>query len=147
MMTMRVNRALQMGLPAMQKLFTRRYCVPNSVRETRIITQNDVDRFAEVSGDHNPIHKASHRPIEQRCVHGALLNALVSGIIGTKMPGPGCMVLSQQFSFPAKCVVDKEIELLVKLIENRKIMKVSYSIVQCDNVVFEGTAKLIKVTK
>lgn len=121
-----------------------RYC-STSVKETRIVTQADVDRFADVSGDHNPIHKATH-PIEHRCVHGALLNALVSGIIGTRMPGPGCIVLSQQFAFPAKCVVDKEIELLVQLIESRKILKVAYSVTQCDKVVFEGTAKLIKVS-
>lgn len=122
-----------------------RYC-SGSVRETRIITQADVDCFADISGDHNPIHKSTH-PVEQRCVHGALLNALVSGIIGTKMPGPGTVVVSQTFTFPAKCVVDQEIELNVRLIENRKIMKVAYSVTQSNIVVFEGTAKLIRTNK
>lgn len=113
------------------------------VRETRIITQEDVDRFAEISGDHNPIHKSTH-PMDRRCIHGAYLNAIISGIIGTKMPGPGCIVLSQEFTFPTKCVVDKEIEMCVRLIERRKIMKVEYTCTQSDKVVFEGTAKLIK---
>lgn len=115
------------------------------VKETRVISQADVDRFSEISGDHNPIHKATH-PAEKRCVHGAFLNALVSGIIGTKLPGPGCVVLSQEFQFPAKCVVDKEIEMCVRLVEERKIIKVDFTIKQCDNVVFEGTARLIKST-
>lgn len=102
-----------------------------------------MDRFSELSRDHNPIHKTTH-PQAERCVHGAFLNAVVSGIIGTKMPGPGTIVLSQEFSFPSKCVVDEEIDMCVKLIENRKIIKVSYTFRQCDKVVFDGTAKLIR---
>lgn len=113
------------------------------VRETRVITQHDVDRFSEVSGDHNPIHKSGH-PADRRCIHGAFLNAIISGIIGTKMPGPGCVVLSQEFTFPSKCVVDEEIKMCIRLVEQRKIMKVEYTCKQCDKVVFEGTARLIK---
>lgn len=112
-------------------------------KETRIITQNEVDRFAEISGDHNPIHKATSSS-DKRCIHGAFLNAIVSGIIGTKLPGPGSIVLSQEFKFPTKCVVDQEIEICVRLVENRKILKVVYEFKQYDEIVFAGTAKLIK---
>lgn len=135
-------------LPSTNKLFGAFWlCFRNCskfVKETRIITQAEVDRFAEISGDHNTIHKATH-PIEKRCIHGALLNALVSGIIGTKLPGPGCIVISQEFKFPNKCTVDKEIEMLVRLVEDRKIMKVAFIFKQSDSVVFEGTAKLINL--
>lgn len=113
----------------------------DSIKVTRLIAQNDVDHFSEVSGDHNPIHKTgSPQPI----VHGAFLNSIVSGIIGTQFPGPGTMVLSQQFTFPNKCYPDEPIDIVIELLEARKIMKVRYEITQSDNVVFHGTANLLK---
>lgn len=111
------------------------------IRETRLIRQEDVDKFADICGDHNPIHTTeSQQPI----VHGALLNSLVSGIIGMKFPGPGTIVLSQQFSFPNKCIPNETIEIFVELLEARKIMKVRYEITQNKDVVFQGTANLLK---
>jgi acyl dehydratase len=110
----------------------------------KTITQKEVDAFAQLTNDHNPIHKvidSKSSPI----VHGAFLNGLVAGVIGTQMPGPGTVVVSQTFSFPHKCVVDKEIEILVELIEQRKIMKVSYECKQDGKIVFTGTAKLVSV--
>lgn len=112
------------------------------VREIKFITQEDVDRFAELTGDHNPIHKSTH-PEAKRLVHGALLNGLVSGVVATKLPGPGTIIISQAFSFPHKCVVNKNIEIVIYLIENRKIMNISYECTQDGLVVFKGTAKLI----
>lgn len=71
------------------------------------------------------------------------MNGLVSGVIGTYMPGPGTIVVSQSFSFPHKCVVDKEIEINVEVIERRKIIKVAYECRQDEKIVFTGTARLI----
>lgn len=110
--------------------------------EKRIITQSDVDRFAEVSGDTNYIH-STECPPEKRCVHGAFLNAIVSGIIGTKLPGPGSIVLQQDFAFPNKCVCDVEIVISVRLIENRHIKKIAYECKQNDKSVFTGTANIV----
>lgn len=115
--------------------------VGDSVKETRIITQRDLDRFSDVTSDHNPIHKPAehHKPL----VHGAFLNGIVAGLIGTRMPGPGTIVISQNFSFPTKCVTDVPIDILVELIDVRKIVKVRYECKQFDKVVFEGQAKLL----
>lgn len=106
------------------------------------ITQNDVDKFSLVTGDHNPIHKGPNA-----IIHGALLNGIISGIIGTKLPGPGCVVVSQSFNFPNKSHIDKEIEFNVTLVEARKILKVVYVCKQDDKVVFEGDAKLVFLSK
>lgn len=102
------------------------------------LTQTDVDKFSQITGDHNSIHKGSNA-----IVHGALLNGILSGIIGTKLPGPGCIVISQSFNFPNKTFVDKEIEFNVSLVELRKILKVLYVCRQDDKIVFEGDAKLV----
>lgn len=130
----------------LQSLKSSHLKVGDFIKETRIITQKDVDTFSDVSGDHNPIHKKEFcdemktRPI----VHGALLNGIVSGIIGTKFPGPGTLVLTQEFTFPKKCYPDEEIEVVIELLEARKIMKVRYEITQSDQLVFEGIASLLK---
>lgn len=111
---------------------------------TKTITQKEVDDFAKLTNDQNPIHKATDSnptPI----VHGAFLNGLVAGVIGTHMPGSGTIVVSQEFSFPHKCFVNKEIEIFVELIERRKILKVSYECKQDGRIVFTGTAKLVSV--
>lgn len=111
---------------------------------TKIITQKEVDAFAELTNDHNPIHRAfdsNSTPI----VHGAFLNGLVSGVIGTQMPGPGTIVVSQTLNYPHKCVVNKEIEIVVELIEQRKIVKVSYECKQDGKIVLFGTARLVTV--
>lgn len=116
---------------------------PTLLNTTRTITQDDVDHFAQITGDFNPIH-TREAPNDQKCVHGAFLNGIISGIIGTRLPGPGTVVISQTFSFPNKCVCDEEIKITVKLIDDRKIKKVTYECVQNDKVVFNGTANVIK---
>lgn len=112
------------------------------VIEKRTITQSDVDQFTKLTGDTNFIHTIECPP-EKRCVHGALLNAIVAGVIGTKLPGFGTLVLQQDFAFPYKCVCDEEITICVKLIEDRHIKKVAYECKQLDRVVFTGTANVV----
>lgn len=116
------------------------------IKTTKIIRQFDVDKFSEVSGDHNPIHKTGSSTTKP-LVHGAFLNSIMSGIIGTQLPGTGTMVLSQSFSFPTKCYVDDPIDFYVELLEVRKILKIKYQCIQNDNIVFDGEAKLMMMPK
>lgn len=116
----------------------------NSIIELRIITQDDVDKFTKLTGDTNPIHSIN-QPEIKRLVPGALLNALLAGIIGTKLPGPGSVVVSQEFSFPNKCIVNEQIQFYVKLVEQRKIMKVIYECKQSEKIIFNGSARLVKL--
>lgn len=110
--------------------------------EKRTITQSDVDQFTKLTGDTNFIHM-SECPPEKRCVHGAFLNGIVAGIIGTKLPGHGTIVLQQDFAFPYKCVCDEEITICVKLIAERHIKKIAYECKQSDRIVFTGTANVV----
>lgn len=114
--------------------------VNDSILVTKQLSQSDVDLFSRLTGDFNPIHSGqTDTPI----VHGALLNGLVSGVIGTRLPGPGTVVVSQNFNFPNKCVVDQAIEISVRIVEVRKIIRVVYECRQDDRIVFVGDAKLI----
>lgn len=116
------------------------------VKETRIITQQDLDLFSNLTGDHNPIHK-NNKTNEKPIVHGAFLNSIVAGIIGTKLPGPGTIVISQNFTFHSKCYPDSPIEITVELCELRKIMKVKYACTQNSIVVFQGESLLTMIKK
>lgn len=117
-----------------------------SVSEIKVISQLDVDKFSDLTGDHNPIHRSDH-PNGKRLVHGALLNGLVSGVVATYLPGPGTIIVSQEFSFPHKCVVDRNIQINVRLIENRKIMRIAYDCIQDGQIVMVGTARLMAERK
>lgn len=77
-----------------------------TVYEEKILITNKMIRaFANVSGDHNPIHlddEAAKKSIfGGRIAHGMLSGALVSGILGTKCPGDGTIYKSQVIRFCA----------------------------------------------
>lgn len=105
------------------------------------ITKKDVDEFMKLSGDTNRIHIGSER--ERAVVHGAFLNSLVSSVIGTKLPGPGTLVIKQTLNFPNKCFIDEEVKVSVELVEVRKIITVRFSCDVNDKAVLYGDAKLI----
>ncbi|RLU14761.1 hypothetical protein DMN91_012648 [Ooceraea biroi] len=107
----------------------------------KIITNDDILKFAELTGDYNPIHTESARNI----AHGALLNGLVSGLIGTKLPGAGTVVIEQNLTFPKPCYAGDTVEVTVKIVSVRKIIKCVYMcIANGDRVVLEGEAKLMR---
>ena len=69
------------------------------------ITNEDVLAFADLSGDTNPVHLndafAAGTIFKKRIAHGFLTGALFSTVLGTKLPGPGCIYLSQSLKFRA----------------------------------------------
>ncbi len=72
---------------------------------TKEITEEDVIAFASLSGDVNPVHLdedyARTTRFETRIAHGMLTASLLSAVIGTKLPGPGAIYLSQTLRFRA----------------------------------------------
>lgn len=113
----------------------------NEISVIKTVTKDDILNFAKLTGDYNPIHFE----ISNHLVHGALLNGLVSGILGTKIPGPGTIVVEQNFKFPAPCYAGDIIEIKVQIVSIRKIMKCEYiCIANGEKIVLKGNAKLIK---
>ena len=72
---------------------------------SRTITDTDLRNFSGVSGDTNPMHlneEYAKSTVFRGCiVHGMLTASLLSTIIGTKLPGPGCLYVSQNLMFKA----------------------------------------------
>lgn len=72
---------------------------------SKTITEADLIMFAGVSGDTNPIHLdqdfASRSIFEGRIAHGMLTASLISTVLGTKLPGPGAIYITQNLRFLA----------------------------------------------
>ena len=72
---------------------------------TRTVTEADILLFAGVSGDTNPVHLdeefAKGTMFKGRIAHGMLTAGFISTVFGTKLPGPGCIYLSQSLKFKA----------------------------------------------
>ncbi|XP_048514477.1 (R)-specific enoyl-CoA hydratase-like [Athalia rosae] len=114
--------------------------VGNRVRVSKLITEYEILKFADLTLDYNPIHITSQKKI----VHGAYLNGLVSGVIGTKLPGAGTIVVEQLLRFPNPCYAGDTIEITVEVVSIRKIIKCKYKCVaNMERLVLEGEAKLI----
>ncbi len=79
--------------------------VGDSASITRTFTQDDIEAFARLSGDDNPAHVdaewAAASPFKARVVHGILTSGLVSAVLGTKLPGPGAIYMSQTLRWTA----------------------------------------------
>lgn len=77
---------------------------------SRTITETDLRNFAGVSGDINPMHLNEEYAKTTRfggcIVHGMLTASLISATIGTKLPGPGVIYLSQSLKFIAPVYVN-----------------------------------------
>ncbi|XP_063972641.1 uncharacterized protein LOC135160243 [Diachasmimorpha longicaudata] len=113
--------------------------VGSKVSVTRQVTKNDIITFCQLTNDYNPIH-TSEKPI----VHGALLNGFLSGVLGTKLPGPGTIVLEQQLRYKNPCYAGDKVEIIVEVLEVRKIIKCGYKLVaNAERIVLEGEGKFI----
>ena len=69
----------------------------------RTVAAADLDAFAAVTGDTNPVHLdeayAAATPFKGRIAHGMLSAGYISAVLGTRLPGPGAVYVSQSLSF------------------------------------------------
>lgn len=113
----------------------------------RTVMETDITDFAAVTGDHNPIHLdeiyAAQTRFGQRIAHGMFTAGLVSALIGTRLPGPGAIYLSQtlQFLAPVRIgdVVTASAEV-VELVESRRRARLFCECVADGRAVLEGEA-------
>jgi len=80
-----------------------KFNVGDSAQFEHLITYEDVENFAELTGDNNPLHLdetyAQKTSLQGIVAHGMLGASFVSTIIGKKLPGPGALWMSQNFNF------------------------------------------------
>ncbi|MFZ5718476.1 MAG: MaoC family dehydratase [Pseudomonadota bacterium] len=87
----------------MQGFYFDELTVGQTAEMSRVVGAADIEAFAEVSGDNNPVHLdeeyARTTTFGERIAHGMLSAAYISAILGTKLPGPGAIYLSQTLRF------------------------------------------------
>jgi 3-hydroxybutyryl-CoA dehydratase len=88
---------------------------------TKTIDSSDVVGFAEVTGDRNPIHLSEHfaakTPFGTRIAHGLYTASLISAVLGTRLPGPGAVYISQTLNFRAPVKIGDTVEVKVLVAE------------------------------
>ena len=120
----------------------------------RTVTETDIANFAGVSGDTNPLHLnaefAAATRFKQRIAHGMLSAAYISTLIGTRLPGPGCLYISQTLKFLAPVRIGDTVIATATITDvNTAHRRVKLSTV-CkvgDVVVVEGEAETLVPTK
>ena len=95
--------------------------VGQSYETSFTITAELIERFAEVTGDHNPIHLnedyASKSIFKKRVAQGMLQAGLLSGILGCYFPGVGTIYLSQTLKFIKPVFIKDQITLRLEILE------------------------------
>ncbi len=87
----------------MQGLFLEDLSLGQSAELVRTVGEADIEAFAAVTGDNNPIHLdadyAATTSFGQRIAHGMLSAGYISAVLGASLPGPGAVYLSQSLRF------------------------------------------------
>jgi 3-hydroxybutyryl-CoA dehydratase len=116
----------------------------------KTVTEADIVNFAGVSGDTNPVHLnqeyAEGTMFRGRIAHGMLSAGFISTVFGTKMPGPGCIYLSQDLRFKAPVKIG---DTVVAVVTIKEIVAEKARVIfdtKCtvgETVVVDGEAKLM----
>jgi len=103
----------------------------------RTITEADIVDFAQVSGDHNPLHLDPHyaaqTPFGGRIAHGFLTASIISAILGTELPGPGSIYLGQTLKFLAPVRVGDTVTVRVEVVAIREEKRIVTLRTDCIN--------------
>jgi acyl dehydratase len=132
-----------------------KFKVGDSAEITKTIEQADIDAFAEVTGDHNPVHVdeefAKTMRFGRRIAHGMLTASLISSVLANKLPGEGSVYLGQTLQFVAPVFPGDEVtaRVTVKQIrEDKPILKLETICVnQRDEIVIRGEATVLAADK
>lgn len=110
----------------MQGLYLDELSVGQSAEFTHVVGAGDIEAFAAVSHDTNPVHLddayARTTTFGGRIAHGMLSAAYISAVLGTRLPGPGAIYLSQQLRFrrPVKIGDPVTARVTVKAVDDKK---------------------------
>ena len=117
---------------------------------SRTASGGDVAEFLDSIGDHNPIHHdheyAATTRFAKPIVPGMWTAGLVSAVLGTTLPGPGCIYVSQQITFTKPVffgdVITARVEVVERIVERNRVRLKTTCVNQDGDQVMEGEALL-----
>ncbi len=135
----------------LQTLYFEDLSVGMTERLSKVVSSDDVVGFAEITGDRNPIHLSEHfaarTPFGTRIAHGLYTAGLISALLGTRLPGPGAIYISQTLNFRAPVRIGDRVDVEVtvgELIRERARARLVCACAVGDTLVLDGEA-LVKV--
>jgi len=124
--------------------------VGQSAELTRRVSAADLDAFAAVTGDDNPVHLdqayAAATAFGGRIAHGMLSAGYISAVIGTRMPGPGAIYVSQTLRFRRPVRIGDEVTARVEITaidEGRARLRMATTCTVGGKVVVDGEAEVM----
>lgn len=128
-----------------------KFKVGDSAEITKTIEQHDIQAFADVTGDHNPVHVdeafAQQTRFGRRIAHGMLTASLISSVLANKLPGAGSVYLGQTLQFVAPVFPGDEVtaRVTVKAVrEDKPVVKLETICVnQRGETVIRGEATVL----
>jgi acyl dehydratase len=122
--------------------------VGQKATRTLEFTQSHVQSFAEITGDHNPLHFdetfAAGTKFGRLVVQGGLTTGLLHALVAMDMPGPGTVFLSQDWKFTAPVFIGDTITATAEVVsvhESKPVCQLKIEIVRQDGeTVLEGEA-------
>jgi 3-hydroxybutyryl-CoA dehydratase len=132
---------------ALQILYFEDLAVGMTERLSKVVSSSDVVGFAQVTGDRNPIHLSEHfaakTQFKKRIAHGLYTASLISAVLGTRLPGPGAIYISQTLNFRAPVKIGDTVEVTVQvaeLVPERLRARLACTCKVADEVVLDGEA-------
>jgi acyl dehydratase len=118
---------------------------------TEAITESILDRFANLSGDHNPLHMdenyAKNTQFKKRVCHGMLLASFFSKLVGMNIPGRNALYFSQTLNFQNPCFVGDTVTVHGQVIDksdSTKILTIKTSVHNQEGIcLIDGIAKVM----
>ncbi|MFN8573203.1 MAG: MaoC family dehydratase [Gemmatimonadaceae bacterium] len=125
--------------------------VGQSAEMSHEVTDDMVRQFAEVTGDHNPVHLddayARTTSFQGRIAHGMLTAGFISACMATKLPGPGAIYLSQSLRFVRPVRLGDVVTVQVAIVElteaTRRVRLTTTCRNQAGKVVLDGEATVM----
>ena len=115
---------------------------------SRTLSRQDVLDFANLTGDHNPLHTdpefAKKTPFQNNIVHGLLLGSLFSTLVGMYCPGKHALYLSQTLNFRSPVFYGETVSVVGKVIginESIGVVTLETKILRDGKVMVSGEAK------
>jgi 3-hydroxybutyryl-CoA dehydratase len=113
------------------------------------ILEKDIELFAKISGDFNPVHLdenyASNSRFKKRIAHGLLSASFFSALFGMKLPGNGCVYVAQSLNFRRPVYIGDEVLASIEIIKIDKIKSRLFFKTICKangKVVIDGEAEI-----
>lgn len=124
--------------------------VGQTARYDKTVEERDIQLFAALSGDHNPVHLdaayAATTPFKERIAHGMFSGALISAAVACTLPGPGTIYIGQSMSFTRPVKFGDSLSVRLEILEKLPKFRVRIAtrvFNQNDELVVDGVAEVL----